>query len=65
MKCPYWLIHEPGKKSGVGTVQFADSIEDAIRQWRADTDPKMIELFDLYQTELTARVVSTPFFPAN
>lgn len=59
---PYWLIHEPGKEHGFAVVSFfpATNVDEAVAEWRKATDPKMLELFEAYGTEITARLIKTP-----
>lgn len=51
---PYWLIHEPGKTHGFGTIEtVGDSLDpvDAIRRYKASLDPVETKLLSGVQME--------------
>lgn len=57
---PYWLIHEPGKKSGFGTQDFDGDLDPgrAATRYRAEMEPGIREAFDAYGTQIEAVLVT-------
>lgn len=64
---PYWLIHEPDKDHGFAIVarDEAQNPEQAVDAWRATANPDTLKMFDLYQTQVAARLITEPLYPES